>query len=406
MVDATTPPAPANLHATLTANNTQITLAWSPVIGLPSGVDHYNIYRNGTLYATSTTTSYTDTSGISSQSRYSYQVTAVNYDGVEGVKSTTVTAAPAGIAAILTPTTHVGPGPVHRARRSRHGPNRGKLHDQRRRHDQRGRLASRRLHRLADHLRPGHLQPYLDRQQRQDAGPGGPAKPLDGQFHLRVGKLDGQPSTWPTHRRKPWAPWAAWPALKRSSTRPATRPRRRSSTPQRSTSWPAAVRAWETIPARRSCRADVAGHGMGQLRHHCHRHALHPDRGQLHVRRPQRRRLQPDDHRRHLHHAHQCDQFHRQQHDAIQLQPGHGRYPRRDLAQCRVLSDQPPVLPGGGPSSVEVSAAAGSYTAWNSTNFHLIGSSASGSLSLGGTYVRLPSRSASIRWLRTTPRPP
>ena len=85
MVDTTTPPAPANLHATVTGNNTQIALAWSPVTGLPSGVDHYNIYRNGSLYATSTTTSFTDTSGISSQSRYSYQVAAVNYDGVAGL---------------------------------------------------------------------------------------------------------------------------------------------------------------------------------------------------------------------------------------------------------------------------------------------------------------------------------
>ena len=105
VLDPTTPPAPANLHATVTGNNTQITLAWSPVLGLPSGVDHYNIYRNGALYAASTTSSYTDTTNISSKARYSYQVTAVNYDGVEGVKSATVTAVPVGIAAIMTPTT-------------------------------------------------------------------------------------------------------------------------------------------------------------------------------------------------------------------------------------------------------------------------------------------------------------
>ena len=103
--DTTTPPAPANLRATVAGNNTQIALAWSPVLGLPSGVDHYNIYRDGSLYATSTTTSYTDTSGISAQTRHAYQVTAVNYDGLEGVKSATVTAAAAGIAAIMTPTT-------------------------------------------------------------------------------------------------------------------------------------------------------------------------------------------------------------------------------------------------------------------------------------------------------------
>ena len=56
-------------------------------------------------YVVSTTTSYTDTSGISSQTRHSYQVTAVNFDGIEGAKSATVTAVPAGIATIKTPAT-------------------------------------------------------------------------------------------------------------------------------------------------------------------------------------------------------------------------------------------------------------------------------------------------------------
>ena len=60
-------------------------------------------------------------------------------------------------------------------------------------------------------------------------------------------------------------------------------------------------------------------------------------------------------------------------------------FPHRGL-----LSDQPRYFQGGGPSSVEVSAAAGSYTAWNSTNFHLVGDTADGGLSLGGTYVAPP----------------
>ena len=91
--------------AAVTGSNNQITLSWDPVLEPSSGIDHYNIYRNGALYATSTTTSYTDTSGISPQARYSYQVTAVNLDGVEGQKSTAVTAMPAGIASIVTLTT-------------------------------------------------------------------------------------------------------------------------------------------------------------------------------------------------------------------------------------------------------------------------------------------------------------
>ena len=106
--DGTTPPAPANFSATVTNSNTQITLAWSPVLGLPSGVAHYNVYRNGTLDTNLTwltATSCVDSSGISSGTRYSYQVTAVNFDGIEGVKSAAVTAVPVGIALIATPTT-------------------------------------------------------------------------------------------------------------------------------------------------------------------------------------------------------------------------------------------------------------------------------------------------------------
>ena len=56
-------------------------------------------------YVVSTTTSYTDTSGISSQARYSYQVAAVNYDGVQGALSLPVSISPVGIAAISTPST-------------------------------------------------------------------------------------------------------------------------------------------------------------------------------------------------------------------------------------------------------------------------------------------------------------
>ncbi len=100
--DTMTPPAPTNLCATVTGNNNQVTLTWSPVQGLPSGVDHYNIYRDGTLYDTSPTASYVD-KNVSSQTRHSYQVTAVNFDLLEGVKSAKVTAVPFGYASLSTP---------------------------------------------------------------------------------------------------------------------------------------------------------------------------------------------------------------------------------------------------------------------------------------------------------------
>ena len=56
-VDATTPVAPANLRAAVTGSNNQITLTWNSVLEPTSGIASYNIYRDGTLYATSTTTS-------------------------------------------------------------------------------------------------------------------------------------------------------------------------------------------------------------------------------------------------------------------------------------------------------------------------------------------------------------
>ena len=99
-------PAPGQSRATVTGNNTQITLAWSPVAGACPAASLIT-----TSIATERCTPRrprpvtSDTSGISSQTRYSYQVTAVNYDGVEGVKSAAVTAVPAGIAAIMTPST-------------------------------------------------------------------------------------------------------------------------------------------------------------------------------------------------------------------------------------------------------------------------------------------------------------
>ena len=83
-VDLTAPVAPANLRAAVTGNNNQIALTWSPVQDVTSGIDHYAVYRNGSLYATTTGTTYTDSSGISSQAQYSYKVAAVNYDGVTG----------------------------------------------------------------------------------------------------------------------------------------------------------------------------------------------------------------------------------------------------------------------------------------------------------------------------------
>ena len=101
-VDLTTPTAPANLRAAVTGSNNQITLNWAPVPDPTSGIDHYAIYRDGSPYATSTTTTYTDASGISPSSRHTYVVAAVNYDGVQGASSLAVSVSAVGIASITT----------------------------------------------------------------------------------------------------------------------------------------------------------------------------------------------------------------------------------------------------------------------------------------------------------------
>ena len=91
----------------MTGSNSQITLTWNAVVGLPSGVAYYNIYRDGSLYATLTTASFVDSTNITSaggiELRHAYQVMAVNFDGVPGAKSVPVTAAPVGVATIATP---------------------------------------------------------------------------------------------------------------------------------------------------------------------------------------------------------------------------------------------------------------------------------------------------------------
>lgn len=104
-MDLSPPTAPAKLRATIAGGNTQISLAWSPVVDLTSGIDHYVIYRDSQAFATSATPSFLDSSGISSLLRHTYQVAAVNYDGVQGSLSSAMSVAPSGVAAISTPST-------------------------------------------------------------------------------------------------------------------------------------------------------------------------------------------------------------------------------------------------------------------------------------------------------------
>ncbi|MGA2035594.1 MAG: PA14 domain-containing protein, partial [Thermoguttaceae bacterium] len=104
-MDLTAPATPADLCAAVTGSNNQITLTWSPVLDPTSGVDHYAIYRDGVSYATSNAATITDSTGISPQTPHSYQVAAVNYDGLQSALSSAVSISAVGIASISTVST-------------------------------------------------------------------------------------------------------------------------------------------------------------------------------------------------------------------------------------------------------------------------------------------------------------
>jgi len=88
--DNTPPSAPKNLTAQAVSQS-QIDLTWDASADPESGIDHYNIYRNGatTPSAISTSTSFSDT-GLLPATAYSYEVSAVNRSGAESQKSNTI----------------------------------------------------------------------------------------------------------------------------------------------------------------------------------------------------------------------------------------------------------------------------------------------------------------------------
>lgn len=81
------PESPDNLRTT-NVTATAVELAWgAPATYTP---DHYNVYRDGTVVAQPTTTSFEDT-GLTTGSTHDYVVTAVTGGGVESSDSNTVT---------------------------------------------------------------------------------------------------------------------------------------------------------------------------------------------------------------------------------------------------------------------------------------------------------------------------
>ncbi|MDX1628405.1 MAG: S8 family serine peptidase [Fulvivirga sp.] len=88
--DDTTPPSQVTGLSATAVSTSQIDLTWDAATD-DTGVSYYNIYRDGSVVATSTTTSYSDT-GLSAGTTYSYQVSAVDAAGNEGTLSDTASA--------------------------------------------------------------------------------------------------------------------------------------------------------------------------------------------------------------------------------------------------------------------------------------------------------------------------
>jgi chitodextrinase len=87
--DTTSPTAPTTLAATAVSSS-QINLNWSASTD-NVGVTGYDVYRNGTKIATSTTTSFGDT-GLSASTSYSYYLIARDAAGNSSTQSATVSA--------------------------------------------------------------------------------------------------------------------------------------------------------------------------------------------------------------------------------------------------------------------------------------------------------------------------
>ncbi len=66
---------------TETLSHTEIKLTWNA--NTESDLDHYNVYRDGAKIAETTSTTYTDT-GLTPETTYTYEVSAVDTSGNEG----------------------------------------------------------------------------------------------------------------------------------------------------------------------------------------------------------------------------------------------------------------------------------------------------------------------------------
>jgi hypothetical protein len=88
--DVTPPSTPKDLTVTGTSSS-QINLSWKAAKDPQSGIDHYQVYRNGVPVAQPDSTSYAD-GGLNPSTMYAYQVSAMNGVGLESATSTSVSA--------------------------------------------------------------------------------------------------------------------------------------------------------------------------------------------------------------------------------------------------------------------------------------------------------------------------
>jgi len=85
LTDDTPPSAPESLAASA-ASPTRVDLQWSAAADPESGVAQYRVYRGDVLIASTIDLSYADL-GLTAETEYSYEVSAVNGDGLEGPRA-------------------------------------------------------------------------------------------------------------------------------------------------------------------------------------------------------------------------------------------------------------------------------------------------------------------------------
>ena len=97
--DTIPPSAPENVMATA-LDDRRVELSWDPAIDHETGIVQYRIYRDGIILATVNGQQFIDTA-VTNLIKYRYTVLAVNYHGVEGEQSTSLTVATPASAAYI-----------------------------------------------------------------------------------------------------------------------------------------------------------------------------------------------------------------------------------------------------------------------------------------------------------------